>query len=184
MQNTEQALDQLINQWLAHYQQHIDGFPMLEQDSQWPSPCEIKGSEKDGQVRWQPVKRETIGDFSNIEEALELTLHEDIKSFYSHYWGSDLDLNHEKGPLTLLLPWSEEDFGNLQQNIIGHVMMKRKLKQQVTIFFGLTDQEDQQISMLNETGEIWLEYVGKKPHLKLANSMAEFLSMMTIGESE
>ena len=177
MLNTEQALDNLINEWRHAYNGEL---PYIEQDPQWPSLCEIKGSESDGQVRWQPVKREQIGDFSNIDQALELVLHQDIKSYYSLYWSAQLNVEHNKGPVTLLQIYNDDDFANLQKNIIGHVMMKRQLKQNITIFFALTDQDDQIISIKNDNGEVWLEYVGKEPHLKLADSIASFLGLLKI----
>jgi SecY interacting protein Syd len=177
MLNTEQALDQLINEWQQAYG---DELPFIEQDPQWPSLCEIAGTEIEGNVRWQPVKREQAGDFSNIEQALELPLHQDIKSYYSLYWSAELTVEHDKGPVSLLQLYNQDDFENLQQNIIGHVMMKRRLKQGVTVFFALTDLDDQIISIKNDNGEVWLEYVGKEPHLKLADSIAAFLALLKI----
>jgi SecY interacting protein Syd len=180
MSDTQQALDQLINQWVTHYEGLDEGFPMVEKDPEWPSACEIDGSEADGQVQWKPVKRDPAGEFSNVEHALDIALHEDIKTYYSLYWSEAMNLEHEKGPLSLLQIYNDEDFSNLQENIIGHIIMKRRLKQKVTIFFGLTDQDDQMISLVNDTGEIWLESVGLEPHLKLADSMTEFLGLLKI----
>ena len=49
--------------------------------------------------------------------------------------------------------------------------MKQKLKQEVTIFFALTDQEDFILTVANATGAVWVEQVGKVPHKKLADSL-------------
>ena len=180
MLKTPEALEQLMGRWLAHFEQSGQGWPTLEYDKAWTSDCQLKDSLNDGFIGWSPVKNEQPGDFSNIEQALECELHQDVKDYYTGYWSADLEVEHEKGPMSLLQIFNQEDFDILQQNIIGYVMMKRLLKQRVTIFFAVTDQDDQMISLLNDSGEIWLEYVGQEPHLKLADTMAEFLSLLKI----
>ena len=67
----------------------------------------------------------------------------------------------------------------LQENLIGHIMMKRRLKQPATLFFALTDDDDYLISLDNSTGEVLLERVGKRAEQVLAPSMADFLSALT-----
>jgi SecY interacting protein Syd len=179
MLNTAQALDTLFTQWQTYYAQQPEGFPTVKQDDQWPSVCEIDGRQVAGSpgsmVQWQPVKRDEPGDFSNIEHALEITLNADIKTFFSRYFSGEIDFTHAKGPVTLLQIWNDDDFANLQHNMIGHIMMKKQLKHPITLFFALTDQDEQIISLLNDSGEVWLESVGKLPHLKLADTLGEFL---------
>lgn len=180
MLNITEALDQLFVRWQAHCDRDCGEFPVIDHDPQWPSECEIPGSQVNGQVQWQAQKRRLPGDFSNIEAALEIRLHDDIKIFFSRYFSGELDLRHAKGPVTLLQVWNDEDFANLQENMIGHIMMKRQLKQPITLFFALTDQDEQIISLLNDSGEVWLENVGQQPHLKLADSMAAFLAGLNV----
>ena len=50
-------------------------------DPKSPSPCQIT-EPVDDKVQWQPVLQQPPADFSNVEQALELELHPDIKSFY------------------------------------------------------------------------------------------------------
>lgn len=180
MHNTEKALDKLIERWQRHYEQTDKGFAEIEHDNQWPSPCELPGAKDGEQVCWQPVKNPEPSTMENVDHALELALHPDIKTYYTRYYSGELALTHEKGPVFLLQLWNEDDFARLQENIIGHVLMKRRLKQQITIFFALTDDENLMISMKNDSGEIWLESVGREPHLKLADSMAEFLDGLSV----
>lgn len=183
MSQTEQALARLIERWNSHYSCENQDFPRVEHDAQWPSVCEFSDDIKDGQIAWQPVKNKEPGDFSNIEHALNMPLHEDIKTYYTQYWAGELALKHDKGPAFLLQLWNDDDFANLQENMIGHVLMKRRLRQKVTLFFGLTDEEELLLSLMNDTGEIWLESVGKEPHLKLADSMAEFIDMLEVAQT-
>lgn len=57
--------------------------------------------------------------------------------------------------------------------------MKQRLKQDETIFFAVTDEEDMIISVDNNNGEVWVERVGCKPHKKISDSLVEFLRQLT-----
>ena len=180
MSDTVAALQALLDRWQAHHASLETGHASIGFDAEWPSPCEIEGSRSGDEIGWQPVKRDQPGDFANVEEALDIELHPSIKAYYGHFFSGELQLAHAKGPVFLLQVWNEDDFANLQQNLIGHIMMKRQLRQDITLFFALTDLEEQMISIVNETGEVWLENVGKPPHLKLADTMAEFLGLLKV----
>jgi len=54
--------------------------------------------------------------------------------------------------------------------------MKQKLKQEVTLFFAITDDENIILSVNNRTGEVWAEKIGCKPHKKIAESLGDFIA--------
>lgn len=141
------------------------------------SPCQV-GDIVDGSVQWQPVLQQPTADFSNVEQALELTLHPDIITFYQHYYGAGLAAEHQRGKLALLMVWNADDLNRLQQNIIGHILMKRRLKQPETVFFATTEDDDIMLSILNSTGEVYLERVGQDVSEKLAANLAQFISQI------
>ena len=153
--------------------------PWMEYDPDWTSVCQQVDSLSEGQIQWQPEINDNPKDFSNIEHALDIQLHPSIAQFYGCFWSADIDVTHSKGPVTLLQVFNQEDYQTLQQNLIGHIMMKQRLKQQITVFFAVTDEDDQMISVINDTGEVWLEYVGNEPHLKLADSIADFIDLLS-----
>ena len=184
-ENLVQVLQQFSHQYIHHYQQNNNHLPMVEQDEQWPSPCEVKDVHHDalleGSVFWQPVN---INDtpalsFDNVESALALTLHPDIKTYFTTLYSESIDASCKEGRLSLLFAWNKSDFQRLQENIIGHILMKQRLKQQETIFFGVTDEEDMIIAINNDTGAVWVERVGCEPHKKLADSLAAFICELT-----
>ena len=74
---------------------------------------------------------------------------------------------------------NSEDFERLQQNLIGHLLMKQRLRQAPTLFFGLTDEEDFILTVVNESGEVALEQVGREPANILAPSLAVFIEQLT-----
>lgn len=143
-----------------------------------PSPCQ-QGDIVDNNVAWQPVPQQPPADFSNVEQALELTLHDDIKNFYALYYGAGLAAEHQRGKLQLLMVWNHDDVKRLQENIIGHILMKRRLKQRETVFFATTEDDDILLSVLNSSGEVFLEHVGQEVKEKLADNLAAFIGTLS-----
>lgn len=162
--------------YVALYNEKLGHDPLVEKDEEWPSPCVIREF-NDELNTWNPVDTKETLSFNNVEQALEIELHQDIKNYFGAIFSDSVQAHCEEGYLSLLFAWSEQDFERLQQNLIGHVLMKRKLKQSVTIFFAVTDQDDLILSLKNDTGEVWVEKVGMEPHKKVANSITEFFQM-------
>ncbi|WP_114324695.1 SecY-interacting protein [Candidatus Colwellia aromaticivorans] len=183
--NLVQILHQFSEQYITDYQQTHACLPTVEQDEEWPSPCEQGATEKnpspEGEVYWQPMAIEKSEElsFENVESALDLTLHNDIKTYFTLFYSESLDARCDEGELSLLFAWNKKDFERLQENLIGHILMKRRLKQKETIFFAVTDEEDMIISVDNASGAVWVERVGCKPHKQLSDSLTQFISQLT-----
>lgn len=181
------TLIQFAEQYCIHFKEEIGHLPVIERDEQWPSPCEVE-LQSDTHSYWRPaLVCDTTGasdtdeplSFKNVESALDVELHQDIKTYFSTIYSSDIDAKCQEGNLSLLFPWNKDDFDRLQENIIGHILMKRKLKQAITVFFAVTDEEDMIISIDNESGEVWVEQVGCNPHKKLSDSIASFITTLS-----
>jgi len=186
--NLVEILQQFSKQYVSQYQHVHSHLPIVEQDEQWPSPCEVSHENSVnehtylslGEVFWQPVniEKEQELNFDNVESALELVLHPDIKTYFTTLYSESLDATCEEGNLSLLFAWNKDDFQRLQENLIGHILMKQRLKQGETIFFAVTDEDDMIISIDNDTGAVWVERVGCEPHKKLAESLTQFISKL------
>lgn len=181
--NLPQVLLQFSRNYLDAYSHAHGHLPLVEADEDWPSPCE-QGSANDKECYWQPVEIAQLEQqqdisFSNVESALEMTLHPDIHCYFTTLYSESINARSDDGKLSLLFAWNFDDFQRLQENIIGHILMKRKLKQAETIFFAVTDAEDIIVSLDNVTGEVWVERVGCKPHKKLADSLADYIKQLT-----
>lgn len=164
--------------FVEKYQSDHQQLPSVERDNDWLSPCE-QDQLNEQDVYWKPVKIDVELSFDNVEKALGLTIHQDIQDYFTCVYSESIDAECEEGKLSLLFPWNKDDFERLQQNLIGHIMMKQKLKQNITLFFAVTDEDDMIISIDNENGEIWVEQVGCVPHKKLADNLVEFISSLT-----
>lgn len=168
-----QVLTDFIKQAVSWHLQHQ--LPLVTwANVEDPSPCQL-GAVIKQQVQWQPVPQQTKTSFANVEQALEIKLHADIITFYSEYFGAGITAEHSLGKLDLLMVWNEADILRLQENIIGHILMKRRLKQRETVFFATTDNDELVLSVLNSTGEVYLEKVGQEVVTKLADDLATFL---------
>jgi SecY interacting protein Syd len=182
MKISNYSLNELVwhfsQDYLQAYQHRFEHLPITHKDEDWASPCE-QGEHEENFSLWHPIKVDKALTFDNIEAALEVKLHDDIKQYFTTIYSDSLDASCVEGDLSLLFAWSEKDFARLQENIIGHILMKTKLKQKLTIFFAITDDDDHIISLDNETGSVWVEKVGCEPHKKIADTLAEFISQLT-----
>lgn len=130
-------------------------------------------------VTWKPIKRDEAGSFVNLEHALELSLWPDINIFYGQYFAAPLLFDSKWGTGELLQAWNAADFDCLQQNIIGHLMMKKQLKQPLTWFIGLLDDGDKMLTVNNADGSVWVEIPGELPSQQLSSSLAEFIGSLS-----
>jgi SecY interacting protein Syd len=172
-----QSLSLFSQKYLSAYQEKYQHLPLIEKDEQWPSPC-LSSDYDDNHQHWQPYEINKPISFGNVEEALEITIHPDFKTYFTTLYSDTLDASCDEGALSLLFAWSESDFQRLQENLIGHVLMKQKLKQPLTLFFALTDDDNMILSLNNDSGEVWVEKVGNKAHKKVADSLTSFIHML------
>tara|TARA_B110000438_G_C15819936_1_gene653903 strand:- start:4629 stop:5207 length:579 start_codon:yes stop_codon:yes gene_type:complete len=181
MKISNNSLNELVwnfsQDYLQAYQHRFEHLPITHQVEDWPSPCE-QGIHEEEFSLWHPIKIKETLTFNNVETALEVTIHHDIKQYFTTMYSDSLDASCAEGDLSLLFAWSAEDFARLQENIIGHILMKTKLKQKLTIFFATTDDDNHIISLDNDSGEIWVEKVGCEPHKKIADTLVEFISQL------
>lgn len=176
MIHTKTALTSLHQRYASHYASK-QAQPMTEYISGWDAPCYV-GRPTAGQIAWEAVAQLPEIDFAGVEQALEIHLDGGVKDFYTTYFAGDLYVRFRERPLVLLQVIHPEDGERLLKNLIGHIMMKQQLEQTVTLFIGLTDEDDLMLTVNNETGAIGLEYVGKDQHEILAGDMETFLDAL------
>ncbi|WP_440906442.1 SecY-interacting protein (plasmid) [Catenovulum sp. SX2] len=150
----------------------------IEYYDNWLSPCIDEVDDKQQNCSWHAVQRDGSSDLSNINNALELELHPDIIAFYCSFYAPTLEAEFDGNNLSLIQAWNDEDFTILQENIIGHLLMKKKLKQAPTVFIAATDDDQYIISLDNASGAVMLEMVGKEPKRQLADNLTDFINQL------
>jgi len=148
-------------------------------DPEQESPCQV-GDVENGEVQWTAVAQQPLLDFTALEQALNLEFPLELKEYYGGFFGGGLSVRHARGGVELLMAWHLDDFVRLQQNIVAHVLMKRRLKQRETVFIAATDDDDFLISVLLESGEVYLEQVGQEVKECLAPDLATFLQQLDV----
>ncbi|WP_100655900.1 SecY-interacting protein [Alteromonas flava] len=174
---TEKKLNQALDEFITRFTA-LPNDPRTEYDPEWLSPCLLEALAPGELAQWRPVLQSQSRSFADMEQALELALDPQLKAYFSRYYSDHIEAQAPQGKLTLLQIWNDDDAERLQQNLIGHVLMKRQLKQPETLFFALTDEEDFIVSVDNASGQVVLEQVGKPAQQVLAQDLAEFLATL------
>jgi SecY interacting protein Syd len=173
MNSIRLALDALLTRYINLFKTENDyGLPSAEFDSPWPSPCIEK--QVDDIAYWRHQDKTETNLFKDIESALEVTLHQDIKEFYGSFWSNGICVQHEDIDFSLIQAWNAEDQETLRENIFGHCFAKLKGRLPLTLFIGCT-QSNEVVCLDNESGEVVLERPGKKAHKILAGDLESFL---------
>lgn len=171
---TSDALRAFTQRYCAAWQQQRGTDPRSEALYGVPSPC-ITRTEEDA-VFWRPQPFPPGRDFSGVEKAIEIVLQPPLQTFYTAQLAGDMQADFGGRQLTLLQAWSEDDFLRVQENLIGHLVMQRRLKLSPTLFIATLESELDVISVCNLSGEVVLETVGTRRRTVLSASLASFLS--------
>ncbi|MGL5037714.1 MAG: SecY-interacting protein [Aeromonas sp.] len=153
------------------------GLPLCQWEPEWLSPCQL-GDPVDGQVSWRPYARPVAADFSALADALELTLHHSVIALFGHWFSRPIPCLYKGLRIELIVPWNESDLDLLKENLIGHLLMLRKLKRSPSIFIATTRNEMTLISLDNQSGQVWLEWLDSGRRLSLAPSLPQFLAQL------
>ncbi len=180
---TNSGVRESLEQFLDNYQQqHLIGSnhaARVDFDPEWRSPCEVGNPDSQNRIAWRAAEQ-TNTSFSGLERALEVYLHPDIKSYYSEFWFPSVGATSPDGDLDLIGVWNEDDFDNLQANIIGHAMQLQRRKLPLTIFFATTIPDYEYcLAVDNRSGKVVLEQPGSKPERVISPGLKEFLDALT-----
>ena len=173
--STQKQLFALFDRQQRLWQKNHPSTFVQRLDPEWASPCQV-GDVQDGEIQWQSIKREPVADLKNIEQALDIQLHPSIVDFFCSAYADCISCLFNQHPIDLIQVWNEEDFKLLQENMIAHFMMQKRLKQPASMFIASCTDEMQIISVLNETGQVQLETLGKGQEAVLAENLADFLA--------
>lgn len=174
--NTSHALLDYTAHYCALWQQERGHSPASEALYGVASPCVV--DTRDAAVYWQPQPFTQAKNLDAVERAIELRIQPSVVDFYTTQFAGDMNARYEGRVLTLVQVWSEEDFIRVQENLIGHLVMKRRLKHSPTLFIATTDSELEVISVCNLSGEVILEQLGTPKRQVLCATLEKFLTSL------
>lgn len=170
------ALWEFSTRFVKAWQEKFASLPQAYGYADLPSPCMLDmNSQNPDMTVWQPIKRVEHADFYNIEQGIELILHDDIKAFYSGQFAADMTANFRGQSISLVQVWNHEDWVRLQENILGHLVMQKRLKHAPTVFIASTDDDMSVISICNVTGEVIREMLGTQKRVVLTGCLIDFI---------
>ncbi|QKJ88468.1 SecY-interacting protein [Paramixta manurensis] len=175
-EETSAALREFTRRYCQQWQQQHGHLPASEELYGVASPCvtETRGDE----VYWQPVPFSLAQNLEAVERALDLRIQPALTAWYTTQFAGDMQARLDETTMTLIQVWSEEDFVRVQENLIGHLVMKRRLKHSPTLFIATTSSELEVISLCNLSGEVILEQLGTAKRKTLAPDLPHFLDVL------
>jgi len=178
MNNTVKiALQDLFTRHAKIWKDEKGTLPQQAFDATWESSCQVEKL-SDALITWSAVARDNKVNLDNIESALDIKLDASIATLFCSFYADGIPCLYDGHPIDLIQVWNEEDFNLLQENMIAHFMMQKRLKKPASMFIATCSDEMQVISILNETGEVQLETLGKKQEAILAPNLATFLEQL------
>lgn len=164
------ALDALMARWMANSRR--SDFILPTDRQAWPSPCLLTNGQ------WRPWRRELSGSMDNLATGLELVVHPDLARVYGSWFSANLPCCFKGMAIELVQPWNEEDYLRLQENLIGHVLMLKKLRLPLSFFLATTPSDRHIISLDNATGHVLYETLGQKQRRVISPTLAHFISRL------
>lgn len=178
MQQISEAIQAFTRRYCDSWQQHTGQPPVSTTLADSDSPC-IQHRTEHG-VCWLPQPFTLPPTLSAVERGVEIALQPAAVAWYTSQFAADMEVHWRGEEITLLQVWNEDDFQRLQENLIGHLVMKRRLKQSPTLFIAATPHDTEIISICNLSGEVIREALGTKKRQVLSANVSDFLTECTI----
>lgn len=173
-QQTAEALKAFTRRYCDAWQQRHGSAPRSEALYGVASPC-VTATDDDA-VFWHPQPFTLEPTLQAVERAMEIVVQQPLQTYYTTQFAGDMPAAFGERELTLLQVWSPDDFRRVQENLIGHLVMQKRLKLSPTLFIGTLDSDLDVVSVCNLTGEVVLEILGTRNRTTLSASIASFLS--------
>ncbi|BCQ36290.1 MULTISPECIES: SecY-interacting protein [Erwinia] len=173
IEETSQALRDFSQRYCDLWQQQHGHAPASADLYGIPSPC-VTATHND-EVWWQPQPFTLAKNLDAVERALDISLQPSITGFYTAQFAGDMMGTYAGHQVSLVQVWSEDDFVRVQENLIGHLVMKRRLKHSPTLFIATTESELEVVSVCNLNGEVIIEQLGTQKRQVISPSIENFL---------
>lgn len=173
IEETTLALNDFTRRYCEQWQQQTGHAPVSRDLYGIASPCIVASHEDE--VWWLPQPFTLPQNLDAVERALDIQLQPAVTALFTAQFAGDMAGTYDGKALSLLQVWNEDDFTRVQENLIGHLVMKRRLKHSPTLFIATTESELEVISVCNLSGEVVIEQLGTLKKQVIAPSLESFL---------
>ncbi|WP_241607692.1 SecY-interacting protein [Rosenbergiella australiborealis] len=177
LDETSQQLSEFTQRYCQFWQQASHSAPRNTSLLGVDSPCLVATYEQE--ITWLPQPFTLPKNLDGVAKGVDLLLQPSVVAFYTTQFAAEMPATFEGTPITLLQAWNEEDFTLLQQNLLGHLVMKRRLKHSPTLFIATTEDDETIITVENISGHVVLETLGQQQYKVLAPSLIHFLQLLS-----
>ncbi|WP_428943924.1 SecY-interacting protein [Pantoea sp. FN060301] len=177
IEETTRALTEFTRRYCDLWERECGHPPASSELTGVPSPCTQQTVQDE--IYWLPQPFTLAKNLDAVERALELRIQPSVVAWYTAQFAGDMVATIAGKPITLLQTWSEEDFLRVQENLIGHLVMKRRLKHSPTLFVATTASELEIVSVCNLSGEVFIEQLGTSQRTALAPTLELFMENLT-----
>lgn len=177
IEETTQALTEFTRRYCDLWERECGHPPASSELTGVPSPCTQETVQDE--IYWLPQPFTLAKNLDAVERALELRIQPAVVAWYTAQFAGDMTATLAGQTFTLLQTWSEEDFLRVQENLIGHLVMKRRLKHSPTLFIATTSSELEIVSVCNLSGEVFIEQLGTSQRTPLAPTLEQFIASLT-----
>lgn len=151
-------------------------YPKTRFDADRQSPCTFGGIDSSGEVKWRPVKRDSLADFTQLEEQTGVLLNVSTKEFYGAYWSAPISCKFGVQFITLDCgAWNDEDFVRKQTMLASHLQCQKEAGLRPTVPIAFTD-TDQYVGLDVISHQVFIEEADHTPISIVADSLAAFLA--------
>jgi SecY interacting protein Syd len=175
---TAEALQAFTQRYCDAWQQQRASLPRSEELYGIPSPCISLDRTADAVFLATRSPFHLAANISAVERALDIVVQPPAHSYYTTQFAGDMQARLAGETMTLLQTWSPDDFQRMQENLIGHLVVQKRLKLSPTLFIATLDSELEVISVCNLSGEVLKETLGTRKRTTLAPSLASFLNQL------
>ncbi len=170
-------MDRLAAEFIEAVQQRDGTLPTVPHEPDWDSVA-ITGSAGSDLDFWRPTRRHEPFSLEGLSGALESELPEVCAAYFGHFWSASIPVMWGERPFELLQLWNPDDENNLLHNLLGHSLEKKRVREPLTVFFAVVDDE-RFLSVDATSGAVMLEEVGGARPEEVAADLGSLLSAVT-----
>ncbi|MBC2582754.1 SecY-interacting protein Syd [Clostridium sp. DJ247] len=167
------AMEKFFDNMMEGYSKTEEGYPMSSYVDYIDKMIYIGEQDKEGWIRWKPIKKDKVHDLKDIEEELGIKIHNNIKEYFNSYWFIRIRASYNSYKISLdgVQP-SDKRYNEFKWKLRGYKNNHEGKLNYIPL--GLVNNMDSLV-LENETGKIKVENYEAETYKTIANSLEELI---------